>query len=197
MPNLSNFKGNCFCRSLGRSLRQKLRPKCDSVDLYLLAYVIFTDEENSYTCTVDFASITLLNGTRNNVPCHASAMSSSFVRWHLLSVNFDMHMDNWNSPLRFQVEVIIFKAFTTVYRAGLHSAGNFRRRFEDYVTHYLTSVGHPFFLKRPWHDTPTNMKLPFYCLPADISKLNPQNWHPRLKISKFHVTARYYPSNNA
>ena len=41
--------------------------------LPMLAYVIFTDKEISYTCTVDFASPTLLNGTWNNLP--------SIVEW--------------------------------------------------------------------------------------------------------------------
>ena len=36
MPNLQNFKGSSFCRSLGRSLGPKLRPNQDSVDLCLL-----------------------------------------------------------------------------------------------------------------------------------------------------------------
>ena len=35
MPNLQNFKGSSFCRSLGRSLGPKLRPNQDSVDLCL------------------------------------------------------------------------------------------------------------------------------------------------------------------
>ena len=34
----------------------------------MLAYVIFTDKENAYTCAVDFASPTLLNGTWDNMP---------------------------------------------------------------------------------------------------------------------------------
>ena len=34
MPNLQNFKGSSFCRSLGRSLGPKLRPNQDSVDLW-------------------------------------------------------------------------------------------------------------------------------------------------------------------
>ena len=33
MPNLQNFKGSSFCRSLGQSLGPKLRPNQDSVDL--------------------------------------------------------------------------------------------------------------------------------------------------------------------
>ena len=41
--------------------------------LPILAYVIFTDKENAYTCTVDFASSTLLNGTWDNLP--------SFAEW--------------------------------------------------------------------------------------------------------------------
>ena len=41
----------------------------------MLAYVIFADEEISYTCTVDFASPTLLKGTWDN--------SSSIVEWFL------------------------------------------------------------------------------------------------------------------
>ena len=40
MPNLQNFKGSSFCRSLGRSLGPKLRPNQDSVDL--CGFVLFS-----------------------------------------------------------------------------------------------------------------------------------------------------------
>ena len=38
MPNLQNFKGSSFCRSLGRSLGPKLRPNQDSVDLWCVVH---------------------------------------------------------------------------------------------------------------------------------------------------------------
>ena len=36
MPNHTDSKESCFCQSLGGSLRQKLRPNQDSLDLWVL-----------------------------------------------------------------------------------------------------------------------------------------------------------------
>ena len=53
MPNLQNFKGSSFCRSLGRSLGPKLRPNQDSVDLWVrvtMALVHSVNVSLTYEC---------------------------------------------------------------------------------------------------------------------------------------------------
>ena len=61
--------------------------------LPMLAYVIFTDKENAYTCAVDFASPTLLNGTWDNLPSIIEWFGDvtfviSLILTHVIEISF-------------------------------------------------------------------------------------------------------------